>query len=167
MSISYRPAEPADAGDILRCMKRIGGESHNLTFGAEGLPFTVEQEEALLSKMAANPRAALFLALESGEIVGSVTIRAQSRERMAHRWELGITVLRSHWGRGVGSGLMELAIAFARENGGEVISLEVLTDNHRAKALYRKFGFETFGVYRKFFRIDGEYFDAEYMNLYL
>ena len=58
-------------------------------------------------------------------------------------------------------------IAFARGTGAEVISLEVRSDNDRAKALYRKFGFTSFGVFRKFFKLGEAYFDADYMNLYL
>ena len=62
---------------------------------------------------------------------------------------------------------MERLIAFAREIGAEVVSLEVRSDNDRAIALYRKFGFETFGTYRKFFKFEDTYFDVDYMNLYL
>ena len=62
---------------------------------------------------------------------------------------------------------MTRLIAYAKTQGAEVIELEVRSDNDRAKALYRKFGFETFGTYRKFFKIDGRLYDADYMNLYL
>ena len=63
--------------------------------------------------------------------------------------------------------MMRRLIAFAKESGAEVISLEVRSDNERAKALYRKFGFTRYGVYEKFFKLGDAYFSADYMNLYL
>ena len=43
MNIIYREAEPSDAGKFLEYCKIVGAESDNLTFGAEGLPFTISQ----------------------------------------------------------------------------------------------------------------------------
>ena len=40
MNIIYREAEPSDAGKFLEYCKRVGAESDNLTFGAEGIPFS-------------------------------------------------------------------------------------------------------------------------------
>lgn len=51
--------------------------------------------------------------------------------------------------------------------GAEVISLEVRSDNERAKALYRKFGFSCIGVFEKFVKIGDACFSADLMNLYL
>lgn len=36
--ILIREALPEDAKAILACMKQVGSETDNLTFGAEGLP---------------------------------------------------------------------------------------------------------------------------------
>ncbi len=167
MEITYRKAAPADAARLLEYLKTIGGESDNLTFGAEGIPFTVEQEERFLASQANSSHTMILLALDGEEIVGNATIDGNVKPRFRHRRNLAISVRKDHWGRGIGSGLMERLIAFARDTGAEVVSLQVRSDNERAKALYRKFGFQFFGTYEKFFKIDGEYFDAEYMNLYL
>ena len=48
MNIEIRPACPEDAADILELSKIIGNESDNLSYGSDGLPYTVEQEEAFL-----------------------------------------------------------------------------------------------------------------------
>ena len=100
-------------------------------------------------------------------IVGNGCIDGNGNPRFRHRRNLAISVRKAYWGNGIGSGLMERLIAFARGTGAEVISLEVRSDNDRAKALYRKFGFTSFGVFRKFFKLGEAYFDADYMNLYL
>lgn len=167
MDISYRKALPADAPALLEYLKTIGSESGNLSFGPEGLPVSPEQEEAFLSSQQNDPNSLMLLALDDGEIVGNASVSQHSRPRFAHRWDVAISVRNSHWGRGIGSQLMERLIAYAKSRGAEVLSLEVRSDNERAKALYRKFGFETFGTYRKFFKIGDEYFDADYLNLYL
>lgn len=167
MNITYRKATPEDAAALLDFLKIVGSESDNLSFGAEGVPITAQQEAAYLQSLQTNPNAAMILALDGEEIVGNASIDGSSRPRFCHRKTIAITVRKSHWGQGIGTCLMEQLIAFARKTDTEVITLEVRSDNHRAKALYEKFGFCTFGVYEKFFKIDGNYFSADYMNLYL
>lgn len=167
MEIIYREAQPSDAAAILDYLKIVGSESDNLTFGSAGLPFSIEQEAQFLTIMGNNPHSTWILALDGNEIVGNASIEGCDHPRLGHRCNLAITVRKSHWGHGIGSDLMERLIAFAKTSGAEVISLEVRSDNVRAIALYRKFGFESFGTFRKFFKIDGKHFDADYMNLYL
>lgn len=87
--------------------------------------------------------------------------------RMSHRAELGITVLMSEWGKGLGNRLMETVIDFAEKSGIEIIELAVRSDNERAIRLYKKHGFESVGVYKSYFKIDEKYADFKLMNLYL
>ena len=39
MNITYRTAVPSDAVQILEYLKQVGGETDNLSFGADGIPF--------------------------------------------------------------------------------------------------------------------------------
>lgn len=167
MNIIYREAAPEDAQALLDYLKIIGSESDNLSFGAGGLPFTEDQEKAFLASQQRSSHSMILLAFDGSEIVGNASIAGTDNARFGHRKSLAISVRKDHWGQGIGSGLMERLIAFARECGSEVISLEVRSDNHRAKALYEKFGFQSYGVYEKFFKIEGTYFSADFMNLYL
>lgn len=165
MGIVYRTAEPGDAAKLLEYLKTVGGESDNLTFGTEGIPFTVEQETALLERTAQNPRSRFFLALDGEEIVGNACVDGFGKPRFRHRKTIAISVRKDHWGMHIGTGLMERMIAFARADGAELVSLEVRSDNERAKALYRKFGFRTYGTFPKFFKIGGQYFSVDCMTL--
>lgn len=167
MEITYREALPEDAQALLDYLKAVGGESDNLTFSAAGLPISVEQEKEFLARQQKSPHSRILLALDGNEIVGNATIDGNAHPRLGHRCNFAITVRKSHWGKHIGSGLMERQIAFTREAGAEIIGLEVRSDNERAIALYRKFGFEKYGTYPKFFKINGEYFDIDFMNLYL
>ena len=165
MSISYRTAAPSDAAALLEYLKTVGGETDNLTFGAAGIPLTVEQEEAMLARRVNSAHSRFFLALDGEKIVGNACVDGSDNPRLGHRRNLAITVLRDYWGRGIGTGLMTRMISFARESGAEVLSLEVRSDNERAKALYRKFGFQAFGTFPKYFRIGGQYYDVDCMTL--
>ena len=69
MQIHYRTAAASDAAQLLDYLRAVGGETDNLTFGADGIPFTIEQEAALLEQIAANPVSRFFLALDGDKIV--------------------------------------------------------------------------------------------------
>lgn len=168
MNITYREAEPSDAGKFLEYSKIVGSETDNLTFGAEGLSLSISQEADFIRKFAGNPGSVMIVAFDEGELIGSGVVSSVSgRARFAHRKDLAITVRKDYWGKGIGSGLMNLLLDFCKKNGAEVVELQVRSDNERAIALYEKFGFEKIGTNEKFFKIDGEFFAADYMNLYL
>ncbi|MEA3063734.1 MAG: diamine N-acetyltransferase [Sphingomonadales bacterium] len=57
-------------------------------------------------------------------------------------------VLRQWQGAGVAQALSEWAIEQARRRGAEELYLSVFTENHRAKAFYRRYGFVYVGPYR-------------------
>lgn len=168
MNVIYREAEPSDAGKFLEYSRTVGAETDNLTFGAEGLPLTISQEADYIRKYAGNPGSIMIVAFDEGELVGTGAVSVVSgRERFAHRRELAISVRKDYWGKGVGSGIMNELLDFCKKSGAKVIELEVRSDNERAVGLYKKFGFEKIGTYEKFFLINGEFFSADFMNLYL
>lgn len=164
MEIIYREARPEDAGAVLEFCKAVGGESDNLSFGAEGYPATEEQEASFLENSLSDPNFRFLLALDGATIVGTSSVQKYGRPRMAHRSSIAISVRKSHWGKGIGSGLMEQQLEFAKNAGAEIMELEVRADNVRAIGLYKKFGFVPFGTFPRFFKIGGEYFDAVYMT---
>ncbi len=168
MNIIYREAEPSDAGKFLEYCKIVGSETDNLTFGAEGLPFTISQQADYIRKFAGNPGSIMIVAFDEGELIGTGAVSVVSgKPRFAHRKDIAISVRKDYWGKGIGTGIMKILMDFARKSGAEVLELEVRSDNEAAISLYKKFGFEKIGTNEKFFKINGEYFAADYMNLYL
>ncbi len=167
MDIVIEKANPADAEQLLCHLRIIGGETDNVTFGAEGLPFTVEQEENFLRSMADNPKSALYVAKLNGRVIGNASLSGSSRERIAHRATLGISVQKDYWNFGVGSRLLSAVIEFAKSAGIDIIDLDVRSDNAAALHLYEKFGFRVIGEYPGMMRINGENIDCTLMNLYL
>ena len=137
-------------------------------FGKDGFPLPVEREAAFLEGQRQKERSILVLGFAGEELVCVASCDAlTARERVAHRASVSLTVARDYWGQGIGRGVMEALIAFARQTGLEVLQLEVRSDNTRAVALYEHLGFEKLGLYRDFMKVNGQGFDAWYMNLYL
>ena len=108
--------------------------------------------------------AQFFVAEADGRLVGTLGIEVQ-RYGVA---ELGMMVAGDMRGRGVGSALMHAALAWARNAGAHKISLQVWPHNEAALALYRKFGFQEEGLFRRHYRRrNGEQWDAVVMGLLL
>ena len=166
MSITIERAIPADAAAMLEYLKQVGAETDNLSFGAEGLPFTVEAEAEYISGIQNSSDSIMLVAKDNGKIIGDASLSRLPR-RMHHRGELGITVCKEYWAGGIGSQLMDNIIAFARENCFECIDLQVRSDNDRAIRLYEKYGFQKLCTHPTFFKIADEYvaFDIMYLPL--
>lgn len=110
----------------------------------------------------------IFLVAEhEGQIVGMITLAGSSKRKVLHKAELGISVRKPYWGKGVGSALMREALRIARQKGFKKIQLEVMENNERAIKLYEKFGFEIEGKKKKAICMNGEYVDLLVMGKWL
>lgn len=155
MSIVIERASCKDAEAILAYMKQIGGETDNLTFGSEGLPFTVEEEASHVKQLENSCDDVMFVAKDNGKIIGDASLSRLPR-RMKHRGDLGISVVRKYWNQGIGSRLLREVLSFAKENAFEIIDLQVRSDNTAAIHLYEKFGFQKIGMHPSFFKMGKE-----------
>lgn len=159
-------AQAEDAAALLEYLKIVGAETENLSFGAEGVPLSLEAEQAYLGAQCESTDNVQYLAKVDGEIIGTASLNRKPR-RMSHRGEFGISLKKAWWGCGAASALMESILAFAKENGFEQLNLEVRSDNTRAIRLYEKYGFQKLCTFPRFFKINGEYVDFDLMNLEL
>ena len=161
--LTIRQARPQDGENLLAFLKKIGGETDNLSFGQEGLPLSI-QEEAYIQSMADQAGALICLAFNQKDLVASVSLNPLPG-RMGHRAEISLSVLKDYWGQGLGSRLLEKALAYARDQGLEFIDLDVATDNTRAIRLYEKFAFKKIARLEDYFKIHGNYKDFYRMTL--
>lgn len=166
MSVAVVKAMPADAAELLRYLAQVGGETDNLSFGAEGLPFSVEEEAAFLAGQEDSHTGIMLLAKDGERIVGCASFHGLSR-RAGHRGDVAVSIAKDYWGQGIGRTLMEGLIAFARENGFSLLDLQVRSDNYRAIRLYEKMGFRKIGTHPAFFRMDGQEIPFDFMILSL
>ena len=166
MNIIIERATAKDAAAMLEYLKQVGGETDNLTFGSEGLPITLEAEEAYIKQMENSCNDIMLVAKVNGKIVGDASLSRLPR-RMSHRGDLGVAVVKEYWNQGIGSQLMSKILDFAKENSFEIIDLQVRSDNLRAIHLYERYGFKKIGIHPAFFKINNEYVSFDYMCLKL
>lgn len=157
-------ARPEEAAELLDYLKIVGGETNNLSFGAEGVPLSLEAEQDYLRAQCGSTDNAQFFAKVDGEIIGTASLN-RNHNRMSHRGVFGISLKKAWWGCGAADVLAQGVFAFAREAGIEQVDLEVRSDNKRAIALYEKLGFRKLCTFPGFFKINGELIDFDLMNL--
>jgi ribosomal protein S18 acetylase RimI-like enzyme len=91
---------------------------------------------------------------EGGAVAGHIDLRG--REATApHRVLLGMGVRHDLRGAGLGTRLVQTALAWARAHGFEWVDLDVLSQNHKARALYARSGFHVTGEVPDRYRIAG------------
>ena len=164
--IEIRKVKISDAKDILEYFKIIGGKTDNLSFGPEGIPITIEAEEEYIKNILNSKNQLFLVAVDGKEIVGTATFSGLNGMRVAHRGEISVAVKKSMWGKHIASRFIDELIRFAKYDlKAEVISLEVRSDNDRAIALYKKFGFEKIGTFEAFMKINGKDVSFDIMRL--
>jgi putative acetyltransferase len=111
--------------------------------------------------------APVFYAVDGERVVGWADVSAAANPRLAHRGFLGMGLVRSHRGQGLGPKLLDAALARAKTFGLEKVELSVYTENQPAIRLYQKAGFEQEGLIRHYRKLDGVYFDCFAMGKFL
>lgn len=91
-NIEIRELLPEDAEQMIEYLKKIGGETDNLTFGKEGLPITVEQEKEFLRQARESKQSVHYGAWKNGQIIGHGNLSGFPR-RMSHRAEMSLAVM--------------------------------------------------------------------------
>lgn len=97
------------------------------------------------------------VAIVDNKVVGWCDISSIHRHVAEHVGSLGIGVLDSFRGMGIGKALMLKALELAKDKGLTRIELTVRENNTRAIELYKKLGFVTEGLHQNAIRIDGKY----------
>lgn len=109
----------------------------------------------------------MYVAVDETRVVGWADLTPLGMAEHAHRATLGMGVLASHRGKGLGRGLLEVCLAHAPRSGIRKVELTVYTNNFAAIGLYRSAGFADIGVVHDYRRLDGEVYDALLMERFL
>jgi ribosomal protein S18 acetylase RimI-like enzyme len=106
-------------------------------------------------------------AFEQGELIGMATYIREKGLKERHKGRIyGVYVSGPHRGKGIGAKLIaELLQRATVETELEQILLAVATGQESACRLYRKFGFEAFGIEPRALKVGTEYVDEEHMIL--
>ena len=108
-------ARPEEAAALLEYLKIVGGETDNLSFGAEGVPLSLEAEQDYLRAQCGSADNVQYFAKVDGEIIGTASLN-RGHNRMSHRGVFGISLKKAWWGCGAASALMEAILAFAKRS---------------------------------------------------
>ena len=167
--VILKSATAADTEGICEHRYRTSGETHFMArYPEEGRLNTEKMREGLKS-LEEDSQSFLVTAYLDGKIIGDAGVtKLRELMKFRHRAYFGMSILAEYCELGLGSAMMETAVAQAKENGFEQIELGVFEDNPRAIHLYEKFGFGKYGIQPRAFKLkDGTYRDELIMVKFL
>ena len=175
--ISIRPATANDLpalfaylGEQLAENGRDGVLFQPMAPTTDGVPLAMRERFAAgIATIAGQPGwRQVWIALdEDGAIAGHIDLRGRPEPASSHRTLLGMGVRHDLRRTGLGTRLVREALAWARASGFAWVDLEVLSQNHKARALYVRMGFHVTGEMPDLYRIEGQSIGAVSMSLSL
>lgn len=164
--VIYRGVKKEDAEALYQHQCTIAQETYFTSLFPLSLLYNIEGKVERIKEIQNHPVHFQIVAINDGKIVGQAEVRVvKNHLKYKHRANIGISIDRDHWGMGIGSSLMKLALHQAKENGLEQMELGVYADNERAIHLYQKYGFEQCGIWKNAFKLkDGTYRDEILMS---
>ncbi len=137
-----RPTAPELAEEMIAYLKLTSAQTPWLLRNPDEVSFTPEEEKEILSRLLADPCSAMMAAIVDGKVAGNCAINGLGPKRkLRHRCTMGIALLQDYWDLGIGTAMIGYLTELAGQIGYEQMDLEVVADNVRAQALYRKCGF--------------------------
>jgi RimJ/RimL family protein N-acetyltransferase len=161
--MQVRPIEESDAERFLHLLCQLDAESKNMLFEPGERPVDLARQRERIRAMAGASPERVLVADAGERLVGFLGVRAGEFARNRHVASLVVGVLQAAQRRGVGTGLLAAALAWADARGAARVELTVRTDNHPAVALYLRQGFVVEGLRRASLRVDGRLVDEYHM----
>jgi len=164
--IEIRPADPSDASELIVLAAEVGREPGAWLLTTDSWR-AVGDERRYLKAVRRHPDAAVFVASDGHRIVGRLSLARDPHPASTHVADLGLMVAESHRRRGIGTALLEAAVAWAKGSGVSKLELHVFPWNEPAIQLYERFGFEREGRRRGHYLRNGDAVDALLMAYHL
>lgn len=159
-----RNPERSDAEQMLQYMKVTSRETRFLIREPEEITMTPEDECRFIDSQNESADSLIVLGFLDGEYVGNCALARSGRSRFRHRAEVCIALYQQYTGMGIGTVMLDRMIRQARDMGLEQLALEVVADNEKAIALYKKMGFAVYGTFPQNMKYsDGSYADMLWM----
>ena len=164
--IEIRPADPADASQLIVLAAEVGREPGDWLLTTDTWR-AVGDERRYLKAVRRHPDAAVLVATDGPALVGRLSLARDPHPSSAHVADLGLMVAASHRRQGVGRALLDAAVEWARRAGVRKLELHVFPWNEPAIRLYEGYGFEREGVRRGHYERNGDLVDALLMAYHL
>ena len=164
-----RNGDAPDGDAALAVFNKTHAETEYLLTYPDESSMTAEQEAEFLAQATKSAREIEILVFVDGQLAGTAGISAVGKPcKLVHRAEFGIGILQAYWGQEIGYALTAACIDCARRAGYLQLELDVVADNARAIALYKKLGFVEYGRNPRGFRKrNGDYQELVYMRVEL
>jgi RimJ/RimL family protein N-acetyltransferase len=160
-SLTIRPNTPGDASRIRTLISTVADEG--LWLVTDTYVETPQWENAFLHPNDFSNL--LLLVAESGDqIIGWCRVFPVFGDKSRHVVDLGVGVSKEWRDRGVGTGMMNAAIQWAKRQAFEKLVLSVFVTNARAIHVFEKVGFVSTGIRYKQFKVKSEYVDEVFME---
>ena len=164
---NIREAHIEDAEKVIKYIIKVSDETNFMMSGSAERELDVKKEEEFLQSIQKSVTTKMFLYEIDAEIAAICNLKGIDKVRVKHRVNLGISVLKTYWGKGIAKKLILHAIEYCKSNSIKKIELTVRTDNERALKLYKNIGFVIEGELKDFFCIDGVYYNCYIMALFI
>lgn len=141
-----RNVEASEADKAYRNFVLTHGETDFLLTYPDENSITIEQERDFLIEKEKSINEIEIGAFVNGHLVGTAGIEAVgSKDKVKHRADMGISIEKAYWRKGIGRALVEVCIECARQAGYRQLELSVVGTNLGAVALYKSVGFVEYG----------------------
>ena len=156
-----RPTMPGDAEAMIEYLKLTSAETEYLLRYPDEVNFTLEDEKERLGRLLDDEHSVMMVATVDGKVAGNCSINGiGSKRKIWHRCSMAVALYKDYWGLGIGSAMINYLCELAAAIGYRQIDLEVVAENKRAQALYKKCGFTESGRRHNALRFDdGSYHD--------
>ncbi|MBH9551927.1 GNAT family N-acetyltransferase [Inhella gelatinilytica] len=163
MPLTLHPITPADIPSFHACLDAVAREQRFLAL-LEAPP--LEHMQGFVSDNIA--RGIPHVVVRDGDqVVGWCDLIPGWHHTLRHCASLGMGLLPTYRGRGLGEALFKACLARAADAGITRIELEARADNEAALRLYRRLGFQVEGTKPRGMRVEGIYYDTIAMGLLL
>jgi RimJ/RimL family protein N-acetyltransferase len=156
--------EISDAAGMLAYITQACGETDFLLRTPEEWEaVSIEKEEKWVKSLRESENTLAIACFIDGKIAGNCEISFRSGAKTSHRATVAIAVLKEYWSIGIGSAFFREMISAAEAREGiEIVELDFIEGNSRARALYEKFGFRITGMIPNAIRTRGGSYRNEY-----
>lgn len=154
-SLTLQPLTADRAADFWRVTDSVARERRYLAFLEIPQAASAEYVRSQLASQAPH-----LLLLDGNQVVGWCDVTPHRLPIYQHGGTLGMGLLPSHRGMGLGGWLLESTLQLAEQRGFDRLELTVHEDNLNAIKLYERHGFLPEGRKRNAVRIDGRSLDV-------
>jgi ribosomal protein S18 acetylase RimI-like enzyme len=164
MRYLVRPLDAADADEFRRVRLdalRLHPEAFAAAYEDECLLDRAQFAEKLVM-----PGLTRFGAFTRQQMVGLVGLQVPSGFKVRHKAHLfSMYVADGHRRTGLADQLVQAVIDAARASGAAVLQLTVTAGNAPAQSLYKRMGFQNYGLERRALKVGDRFYDEELMAL--